>query len=621
MNTKLFEDYLKDLYAIWKSGEEREHSYRTPFHQLVRDLVPHDIQIIQEPHMDKDGKGAPDFVLKKDGCVIGYIETKKIGENLFRVEKSPQIAKYTELSNNLIITDYVNFLWVRRDEGVVERIQLVHPSVFEYATPRPEQGTPEQIAKLFEKFAGHRPEKIGTANQLADALAKRSRYLKEFLDEELAAEAKDQNNRGHLYALYETFRDNLNSELTLSDFADTFAQVVAYSLFLAKLNAPEGEKLDLINVQKYISSSFQLIQELVKFLDLLNNERRFGSIKWLLEQILSIINNMDSFSIAQSLSFSRNKSETADPYIYFYEDFLTQYDKASKVDRGVFYTPPEAVKYIVESVDAVLKNDLGVQAGLSDTNVTLLDFACGTGTFMLEVIREILENLPQGSAGLKNKIIEEHILKNIYGFEYLIAPYAVAHLKLSQYLKEQGYEMKSGERLQIYMTNTLGKLDPQHNAFMPSLSEEGRQAHHIKEQQKIQVIVGNPPYNVHSQNPSAIRGELTHIGKLVEAYKPEDEKKLNIDDDYIKFIRFAHHKLEHVDKGVIGVITNNSYLNGLTHRRMRNELLKDFAKIYVLNLHGNSNIGETTPDGEKDENIFAIRQGVGIAIFVKNKGE
>jgi len=269
------------------------------------------------------------------------------------------------------------------------------------------------------------------------------------------------------------------------------------------------------------------------------------------------------------------------------------------------------VSFITRSVDNILTDKFSISAGFADPSVTVLDFATGTGTFLVAIFEMILNRIREKDAGSLKGVIRDHILKNFYGFEYLVAPYAVAHLKLSQLLKDNRFQFKDDERLQVYLTDTLDDSDHKTNTLLPVISAEGKEANRIKIEEQILVITGNPPYS----NRSAGK----RMEDLIKDYKPEGEKKLNLNDDYIKFIRFAHHKMEKVRQGVIGIITNNSFLNGLTHRRMRGKLLEDFDEIYILNLHGNARIGETCPDGGMDQNVFDIMQGVSINIFIKKE--
>ena len=341
------------------------------------------------------------------------------------------------------------------------------------------------------------------------------------------------------------------------------------------------------------------------------------------------MNNLDLAALREDLAFSKRQGRlfpqseeerllfAKDPYVYFYEDFLKAYDRHMRKRRGIYYTPPPVVNFIVRGVNDILKTTFGIKEGFADRKrVTVLDFATGTGTFLLEVLQQILEAAPDG---LRDQLISEHVLKNLYCFEYLIAPYTIAHLKLSQYLLDQGFRMKPQERLQIYLTNTLEPIEPQQNWLLPALSKEVEQAQNVKEK-PILVITGNPPYSGHSLN----KGKW--ITGLIESYKRVDGRPLGeknpkwLQDDYVKFIRFAQWKMDQVEEGVVGVITNHSFLDNPTFRGMRQSLMQTFHQIYVLDLHGSAKKKERTPEGGKDENVFDIEQGVCISIMVRKPG-
>ena len=348
---------------------------------------------------------------------------------------------------------------------------------------------------------------------------------------------------------------------------------------------------------------------------------------------MSIVNNLNLPAIHEDLSFRHRKAISRkvrasdeeehrlferDPFIYFYEDYLKAYDPAMRKSRGVYYTPPPIVNFIVRAVDDILKESFGIPEGLADNRrVTVLDFACGTGTFLLEVFQRIFDNIGGPDSGRADPIMREHLLKNLFGFEYLIAPYTIAHLKLSQYLKDQGHPLENDERLQVFLTNTLEPVEPQDNFLLPAISAEVEAAQKVKER-PILVITGNPPYSGHSKN----KGEwiTAQIAKYREGFpelsKPAQGKWLQ--DDYVKFIRFAQLKMDAVEEGVVGIITNHSWLDNPTFKGMRRSLMGTFDQIYVLDLHGSTKKRGNVPCGIEDQNVFDIEQGVAISLFVKS---
>ena len=624
-------DPLKPYFKTIKSldtTEATEHTLRGALENLLNAIAATEnpnVTVLHEPKRAKTRLGAPDFKIKLHEATVGYLETKPIGDHLDVVLQSAQIAKYKRLSGNLILTDYLEWLWLR-DGAIIQRETLCYPSDAGTRRARLDPDKAAKVAKLIAGFLSVPPAKLGTANTLSRALAVRCHDLRDFLLEELERQEQEQQE-GRLYGLYTVFKQEVFQELALQEFADAFAQTLGYGLFLAKLNAGEMTAVTLGNAKRHIPTNFALLRELVDFLDELDQDEYRG-IRWLVEEILSIMNTLDLTAIHEDLAFSKRSGQlpttkddrqlfAKDPYVYFYEDFLKAYDKDTRKGRGVYYTPPPVVNFIVRAVNDTLKDTFGITQGLADRKrVTVLDFATGTGTFLLETLHHIFEAT---SAGTRTLMVQEHVLKNLYGFEYLIAPYTVAHLKLSQFLHDKGYAMQAGERLNIYLTNTLEPIEPQRNLLLPALSREVEAAQAIKDK-PVLVITGNPPYSGHSRNT----GEW--ITDLIDTYKEVDGKPLGeknskwLQDDYVKFIRFAQWKMEQVEEGVVGIITNHSFLDNPTFRGMRQSLMQTFNQVYVMDLHGNTKKKERTPEGGKDENVFDIEQGVAISLLVKKQG-
>jgi len=607
---QVFEIYLKAIQEKGPDGTEVD--YRTPLENLLNAIKPEDIKykVTHEPHREKEF-GAPDFQITSKGLTIGYIETKKLDEDISEIRKTDQIKRYLKVSPNMIITNYRDFLLIK-DGKDVEKISLFD---FEVLSKKRAKLNPENVEKLeriFEIFFSCKPIDIAKVSVLAEELAKRGKLLKEFIVEEIK-KGTDEEYPKWLNGLYDQFKKTLIGDLTEEGFADAFSQTLIYGLILAGIE--KRKQLERVSAYSLIPKSFSVIYELFRFFSTQDPPNRFA---WIYDEIIAIINATDYHSISEELMYSggHHEQDDYDPYYYFYEPFLKKIDAIQKKEKGVYYTPIPVVSFIIRSLDKILKEKFDVQGGFLNEKVTTLDFACGTGTFLAEIFKHILNRLKETrNEGQIPKKISEHILKNFYGFEYLVAPYAIAHLKLARLIEELagGYSFGDKERLQIYLTDTLNHSDHTINPIFQAISEEGKKANEIKRKDKILVVTGNPPYNVGSKNKSQWLDENLPI------YKPEGEKNIQpLNDDYIKFIRFAHFKMAQVEKGVIGIITNNSFINGLIHRKMRAELLKEFDEIYILNLHGNARIGETAPDGGADQNVFDIMQGVCISFFVKN---
>ncbi len=522
--------YINALQNIDLS-QTTELSLRFELKTLLKDISDRQIDILHEgKHHEKFG--APDFKISDKKGIIGYVETKKIGENLDKIINSEQIKKYILLSDNILLTNYLNFIWIRKGKIELQEeicnLQTLKNSL--------KTETVEKLNHLICQFLKENPVGISNTKILAHALASRTKILKDFLTETIQNQL-DNNEPSPLTGLYNTFKNSISSDLTVSEFSDAFAQMLSYGIFLAKLNA-DNKEINLFTAKQFIPKSFELIHELVGFIDNLEDEI-YVNTRWIVEEIITILNNIDVPAIQESLSFNKNKpsensesseNHNADPFLYFYEEFLAVYDAKLRKSKGVYYTPPEIVNFIIRAAGELLEKEFGITQQFADSKqVTVLDFATGTGTFILEILKQILDSIPANSTK-REIIIKEHILKNIYGFEYLIAPYTIAHLKLSQFLKDNNYELLPKERIQIYLTNTIEPLKTQYNAFVKALSKEGETAQKIKEK-PILVITGNPPYSNSSTNKSPF------ILNLLDDYKKGlNEQKINLDDDYIKFI-------------------------------------------------------------------------------------
>lgn len=610
---KQLQDYLNSLH-INDCLNQTEHTGRAFLQNLLQSIAPQHLLITHEAKRNKHGFGAPDFSIshQQQGTIIGYIENKKIDENLTKIINSPQIEKYQKLSDNLIITDYLNWIWLYKN--TLQEFRICTSLELQDKKFKISAQKAQEFADFLTKFYSIAPQQISTTKELAQKLARPTIEIKNFLTLQIEEQEQNPNLQDKIYGIFDSFKTACFQDMKPTEFADSFAQMFSYAVFLARLNT--SAVFTLQNIDNHIPKAFSLIKSLSSFLDCLL-EDSYTSIKWAVENILSVANNICLQSVVADLQ-QHNLAQEKDPYIYFYEDFLKEYDAKNKVDRGVYYTPPAVVKFIVEAVSQILQDDFNLTGGLANPSVKLLDFACGTGGFLFEAYQKVLANTIKNSL-TSQELIENHLLKNFYGFEIMVSSYIISHLKLSQFLKEHAYDItsKQNKRIGVYLTNTLeNQQNIQENFFIKELANEAKKAKEIKEDKSIIAIIGNPPYNVSSQNSLKQNPSLEEFHKN---YKPKDEQTLNsISDDYIKFIAFAHQKIALAKQGVVGVIVNNSFLKGLTHRTMRNALMADFEKIYIIDLHGNARIKETSPTGGPDQNVFNIMQGVCILLLVKN---
>jgi hypothetical protein len=604
-----FLEYFKNVTN--KVEQSTEYTLRTDFEILLNAIKPRrSVNIIQESKKTESQTfGKPDFKVSENNLEIGYIETKPYKDDLSVYIDSPQLKRYLNVIPNLLFTNYRDFILFRDGEPILDSTLIVKNE------KELQEINIESTSQLIREFFDAQLQLIEKSEKLSTMLAKHAQYLHDEISE--LWKCNDQNPfMERLIGLYDLFTKTLIEELTPDEFIDAYAQTVTYGLLLSALSA--NKKIDKSNFIDHIPKSLSIFEEIFGLLRLSNIP---DGISWIIDKLFIILNNTDYSQVQKELSFANKKGrEFEDPYIYFYENFLTAYNQEKRLEKGVYYTPASVVHFIVKSIDQLLIRDFD-KTGLDDDSISLLDFATGTGTFLLESFKIALENVDQGQ---RKDFISKKLLNNFFGFEYLIAPYTISHLKLTKYLNEEGYTFKPGDRVKVYLTDTLDDAYYKRNPLFPYISNEGEQATEIKTKEKLWVIIGNPPYSNFSKNKKPF------IQNLVNDYKKElKETKINLDDDYIKFIRFAQAKIEGTKysyqkgdntisgelkgygQGIIGIITNNSYLSGVTHRAMRKSLLNTFDKIYILNLHGNSIIKEP------DKNVFDIRVGVAIALFIK----
>ena len=632
--SNIVNNYLNSIKDM--SVKDKEHTHRSALETLLNEIKKEvgngKIEIIHEPNNDKEGRGAPDFRFEKDSLPIGYIENKRVNENLEEVIESEQIKKYLELSDNIIITDYLRFIKIDKNSNIVTEVRLCELSELKNYKKLNLKANENKLFEIFKIFFSHKPKPINTAKEFADALADRTKELKNSLLE------MEDNER--IKVIYDTFKNTIYSKIDYADFCDNFAQTLTYSLFLARLNA-NGEKIDLYNLTKFIPKSFPLIRAMSNFLRNLQegDDKKLKTLDWLLTEILNINEHINIESIIEELNKSSDKNlgliVNKDPYMHFYETFLSYYNPELRELRGVYYTPQSVVSFIINSVDLILKKDFNKNKGFGEAlnqgeAITLLDFATGTGTFLLDSFRKALSYYDKNSA----KYNPKELINKFYGFEFMIAPYTIAHLKLSQTLKEEfDYSLSDNERLNIFLTNTLEtiniKEEKEKFMILVDLIKESELAQETKNK-NILIITGNPPYSGASANKGIFEDEVRDEYKDCLEKEPlaifrngKIEKEKNpkwLLDDYVKFIRFAEMKLNKQEEGgIFGFISNNSFLDNPTFRGMRFSLLKSFDKIYILNLHGDVRKKEISPNGSKDENVFDIKQGVSINIFIKNQ--
>ena len=604
---KILTAYLKEIHEIYTKRDFREES----FYPALKDLFENCSQVLSAEEEAKalvlpkrTEVGIPDFLIRKDGEIVGHIEAKTPDSNLREIEKSEQIRRYRNALPNLIVTNFLEF-WLYRDGALVDKVELCSPIALRGLKPPVPEDVDSFFELLSEYYSFSTPE-IRTASGLAITLADKTKFSRHILKEVLERKDKDSIP---LESFYEVFRKTLIGSLTEERFVDLYAQTITYGLFAAKIMAGK-EGINKENAWKFIPGNVPLLSHIFHtFVGPTTPE----AMNWIIEDLLNVLNKTDVVAITKGKEATYG---TRDPIIHFYDTFLGEYNPEERAKLGVYYTPPEVVDYIVKSIHKLLKDKFGKEKGLAEEGLKLLDPAAGTLTFIIRALgRALLELQDKRMGGMIPLNIKNHILSDFYAFEIQVVPYIIGHLRVAMSLeKVWDYEFDKDDRFQFYLTNTLEMKEPEQELLLPQLTEEGQEARKVKEKEPILVVLGNPPYSISSENKSDF------IERLMDDYKKDVKTEKNIQplsDDYIKFIRFAHWKINRTGKGIFGYISNNSYLSGIIHRGMRKELLSTFDEICILNLHGSSRIGEKTPEGGKDENVFDIQQGVAIAIYVK----
>ena len=620
-----FKTYLQSLQTALAAGDATEHTHRPALKALLEALEP-GITATNEPKQVTDC-GKPDIAVRRGPVPLGYLETKDVGKNLEEEERSPQLKRYRAALPNLILTDYLEFRWYVGDERRA-RVTLGHPEPGGKIKARKEDVA--AVRELLTQFLAHQAPGIGTAKDLAVRMAGLAHLMRDAALNTLEKEPET----GTLTGWRAAFEKTLLPHLPAGEFADMYAQTLTYGLFAAKVTVGTAQDLRRDTAAGLLPETNPFLKKL--FYHLAGPEVPV-TVSWVIDDMVALLNAADLEAVLADFG---KGSLLKDPVVHFYETFLAAYDPERRKVRGVYYTPEPVVSYIVRAIDHLLRERFARPWGLADHSTLILDPACGTGTFLHAVIALVYDTLlAQGQAGGWGAYVADHLLPRVFGFELLMAPYAVAHLKLGLLLKDKGYDFPPGRRLGVYLTNTLEEALKQTEVLPLAgfITEESNTAAGIKKEEPIEVILGNPPYAGHSANASVrqipdpvtgkVKTERTWIGRLMEDYKQVDGQPLGeknpkwLQDDYVKFLRWGQWRIDRTGRGVLAMITNHGYLDNPTFRGMRRALMQSFSEIYVLNLHGNAKKKEVCPDGSRDENVFDIQQGVAIGVFVRKPGD
>ncbi len=623
--------YLDGIIRKFKTGKTTEHSFRGDLQDFVERTVV-GVQAINEPTRQKCG--APDYIIQKKNIPIGYIEAKDIDKNLDVVEKSEQLDRYRASLDNLILTNYLEFRFFVNGEHVdtVKVADIINGKIKVYEKEY------QKLIDHIRNFCDYQGQTIKSPKQLANLMAQKAVMIRDVIINALECDCA-----GSLASQRNAFKQILLHDLTDHTFADMYAQTIAYGLFVARLNDTTLDDFTRQEARELVSKNNPFLRQLFDYISGANLD---DNLVWIVDDLVEIFRAVDLNKLLRNYG---RTTQMSDPFLHFYETFLESYDKVNKEKRGVYYTPQPVVKFIVSAVDSILKTEFNLPHGLADDTtikhtrtlyyekkkkkvkgetvyedvpvttdenvykVQILDPATGTGTFLAETIRKIYSYFVS-QQGIWSQYVDNALIPRLNGFEIMMTPYVMCHLKLDLLLQETGYTTtKQTNRFNVYLTNALEKDETTKYPLFDWLSEEARYAGMIKSEKPIMVVLGNPPYSVSSCNKN------DYIDELMEVYKQDlNERNIQpLSDDYIKFIRMGESFIEKNNEGVLAYISNNSFLDGVIHRQMRKHLMQTFDKIYILDLHGNAKKKEISPDGSKDENVFNIQQGVSINIFVK----
>lgn len=597
--------YYREIQATYASGAATELSYRSALQELLKALDAK-IEVINEPR--QTDFGAPDLVLQRDGLPIGYIECKDLHIDLDAAAKSEQLERYCKACDNLILTNYLEFRWFRGEEwqdtqSFAELREGELRNIY-YRNSK--------LRLLLEQFLRATPQDIHSPEELAQVMAT--------LTSEIAAQIRaildEPRRKTFLWKHKHDLEIELLPTLNNVEFADMYAQTIAYALFAARMelqHLPAAEFTlaraftDMPRTNPFLHREFgQILQDLE------------GEVKWAVEQLTTRLAHTEIGDVMQDF---RGKTEQRDAVVHFYEDFLATYDPVMREQRGVYFTPEPVVGYIVRSVDSLLRSHFGRRDGLASGDVHILDPATGTGSFLLAVVEQIYETM-RGQRGIWADYVRRQLLPRLHGFELLMAPYTLAHMRLGLYLGETGYQLNEGDRLGIYLTNALDRgVKKEEFLWDDHIVTEANAAAEVKNNKPIMVVLGNPPYSGHSANKGDWIRDLLRDYHTVDGAPLGERQQKWLQDDYVKFLRFGQWRIEENGEGILAFITNHAWLDNPTFRGMRQSLLNSFSEIYVMDLHGNSKKKETSPDGNKDKNVFDIQQGVSISILVKHSNQ
>ncbi len=504
----MIKKYLQEIVAVQAHDDQREES----FYPALADLMTEFAGSIDKKKISvtilpkKTEAGNPDFrIWDGNNKIVGYIEAKVPNTDLNRIEASEQLTRYLSTFPNVILTDFYEFRLYRHGE-LIEKVSIGRPFIAQKLKTVPPVENQQEFEKLLNKFFDFSLPEIFTAESLALELAKRTSFLR---DEIISVELQNDDKKNYVRGFFNAFNKYLIAGLKETEFADLYSQTITYGMFAARTRAKQNKEFNRRNAVDNIPPTIGILRDIFEFISLGKLPQQMEVI---IDDIAEVLNVAD---VGKLLNDFYKQGKGNDPIIHFYETFLDKYDPSTREKRGVYYTPEAVVKYIINSVDEILIQDLN-KTGFADTSIKVLDPAGGTLTFLAEAAKKAIQTFVEYfGEGDKNGFIKRHILKNFYAFELMMSPYAIAHLKMSYLLQEQGYEFEDEDRFQLYLTNTLDAkiVDMPQLPGLFSLAEEASEANKIKKDTPVLAIIGNPPYSIASYNNSDFETEIMKLYK------------------------------------------------------------------------------------------------------------
>jgi len=607
----LLSSYCEDIRETRSDpAHSPERSLYRHLEELLEGISPllgTDVSVIQE--YNEEGVGSPDIGVNLPDGSTSYIEAKRPDSSLrgFTGREHDQLERYLRLDNVI----YTNFwrLKLFQEGEPVETAELVP---FDSLDPNTSDGLPnsfelQSALNLLQRFLSYESPSIHTARDLAERLARSAWLVRDAVDSAMM----DLDEESPLHQIYGEYRDILFADLTYSEFADAYAQTLSYGLLLARRETDDDLTMD---------TAPTLVQEqentlLAATLRLLSLDSVTNLVGWTAENLLTIVNNVEP-------GLLRAEGDERDPLLYFYEDFLEEYDPQLRKEAGVYYTPQPVVNLQTRVINHLLQDRFDRTYGFADEDVHTLDPAVGTGTYLISALQQGVDRIEEGMGEDSVPDLAGEIAERLNGFEILVGPYSVSHFRLTTAVQKLGGEVNG--KLPVMLTDTLKPADEQPDltptfGFMSEpITEERERADQVKRHEPIMAILGNPPYKRGKAEEGWVWNNLleTFRDPVREEYSGDFK---NMADLYVSFYRWAHWKLFESEgapeQGVLSLITNRKWLQGGWAGGMRKVFRQDFDDIYIFDLHGD-NRAPLPASVDEDENIFNVQVGVAITVMV-----